>query len=72
MTKETNIVDLCYLSETFPELPPEGCIIPRDMTISHLEERLNNNNVVFVNGVEGVGVTTTLALFAIKHHYNSK
>lgn len=70
MTKETNIVDLCYLSETFPELPPEGCIIPRDMTISHLEERLNNNNVVFVNGVEGVGVTTTLALFAIKHHYN--
>lgn len=70
MVKETTIIDLCYLSETFPELPPDGCIIPRDMTISHLEERLNNNNVVFIDGIEGVGVTTTLALFATKHHYN--
>lgn len=67
----TTILDLCSLSETFPCLPPKEFIIDRDSEIKQLELKLggdnNENRIVFVSGVEGVGVTTLLALFAKNH-----
>lgn len=64
----SQIVDLCTLSDTMPDLPEN--IIPRDNYMQFFEDQLKEYNVVCVDAEDGVGVTTTLAMFAHYHHYN--
>ena len=64
----TQIVDLCYLSDTMPDLPKYA--IPRDNYLEAIEHSLKDREVFFLTADEGTGVTTTLALFANYHHYN--
>ena len=64
------ITTLYTLSATAPDLPVDRELIPRDVELNQIEEKLKNNTVVFVDGEEGIGVTTLLALFAQKHSFN--
>ena len=64
------ITTLYTLSATAPDLPVDRELIPRDVELNQIEEKLKNNTVVFVDGEEGIGVTTLLALFAHRHHFN--
>ena len=63
--KEGILVNMFSLSETKPQLRTE--IISRDQYLELIEEQLEEFKVVCVDGVEGVGLTTALALFAQKH-----
>lgn len=66
----SQIVNLCTLSDTFPQLPPDIAIIDRDSEIEQIESLLGSQNekkAVFVSGQDGVGVTTLLALIANRH-----
>lgn len=65
MAPESKIMDLCSLSETFPEVPQ--IVIPRLQYIKHFECELKQCNVIFVHGQEGYGVTNTLAQFVQSH-----
>lgn len=67
---EGRIIDLCYLCSNFPIMPEEEFMLPRDVEVAHLADKLESNNVVFLDGKEGIGVTTTLALFAKTHSFN--
>ena len=62
------LVNMFSLSETRPQLPVE--LISRDQYLDLIEEQLEEFKVVCVDGVEGVGLTTALALFAQKHGYD--
>lgn len=62
------IVDLCYLSDTMPDIPEHA--IPRDNYLDAIEQGLRDKSVFFLDADEGTGVTTTLSLFAHYHHYN--
>lgn len=63
------ILDLCYLSDTFPPVPPY--IIGRDVFIEYLETQLDGEQqVAFVDGEPGVGISTLLSQFAKKHNYS--
>lgn len=66
----THIEDLCTINPTFPELPDVDFTLPRDVEVKHLEDKLADNSVVFVDGKEGIGLTTMLALFAKNHPYD--
>ncbi len=66
--QEAMLVNMFSLSETRPQLPVE--LISRDQYLDLIEEQLEEFKVVCVDGVEGVGLTTALALFAQKHGYN--
>ena len=58
-------MNMFSLSETRPQLRAE--LISRDQYLELIEEQLEEFKVVCVDGVEGVGLTTALAMFAQKH-----
>lgn len=62
------ILDICYLSDTMPDLPIR--CIPRDNYLDSMVENLKTKDVFFLDAEEGMGVTTTLAMFAKCHSYN--
>ena len=64
----SSILNMCNLNSTFPEIPHK--VISRDSYLDLFEEQFQNTRVLCVDGNEGVGVTTTLALFALRHPYN--
>lgn len=66
--EEAKIVDLCYLSDTMPVLPVR--YIPRDNYLDSMVENLKEKDVFFLDAEEGMGVTTTLAMFAKFHSFN--
>ena len=65
MNNEAKIMDMFYRSETKPRIRER--LISREQYLEFLEGQLEENKVLCVHGVEGVGVTTTLALFAKRH-----
>ena len=65
MNNEAKIMNMFYRSETKPRIRER--LISREQYLEFLEEQLEENRVLCVQGVEGVGVTTTLALFAKRH-----
>lgn len=65
MNNEANIMDMFYRSETKPHIRER--LISREQYLEFLEGQMEENKVLCVQGVEGVGVTTTLALFAKRH-----
>lgn len=65
MNNEAKIMDMFYRSETKPRIRER--LISREQYLEFLEGQLEENKVLCVQGVEGVGVTTTLALFAKRH-----
>lgn len=64
--QETMIVNMFSLSDTRPQLRAD--LISRDQYLELIEDQLEEFKVVCVDGVEGVGLTTALALFARKHN----
>ena len=66
---ETNttaeLINMFSLSETKPEFGNH--IISREQYLSFLDGQMEDHKVLCVEGEEGVGVTTTLALFAKRH-----
>lgn len=66
--EQAQIVDLCYLSVTMPDLPVR--YIPRDNYLDAIEENLKDKDVFFLDADEGTGVSTTLAMFAKQHSFN--
>ena len=65
MLEETTIIDVCSLSDTFPEIPQY--IIPRLQYVKLFESQLKQWDVIFVHGDEGYGLTNTLAQFVMNH-----
>ena len=65
MNNEANLMDMFYRSETKPHIRER--LISREQYLDFLEGQLEENRVLCVQGEEGVGVTTTLALFAKRH-----
>jgi len=65
MNNEAKIMDMFYRSETKPRIKER--LISREQYLEFLEGQMEENRVLCVQGVEGVGVTTTLALFAKRH-----
>lgn len=65
MNNEAKIMDMFYCSETKPHIRER--LILREQYLEFLEGQLEENKVLCVQGVEGVGVTTMLALFAKRH-----
>lgn len=65
MNNEANLMDMFYRSETKPHIRER--LISREQYLEFLEGQLEENRVLCVQGEEGVGVTTTLALFAKRH-----
>lgn len=65
MNNEAKIMDMFYRSETKPRIRER--LISREQYLEFLEGQLEENKVLCVQGVEGVGVTTMLALFAKRH-----
>lgn len=65
MNNEAKIMDMFYRSETKPRIREQ--LISREQYLEFLEGQMEENRVLCVQGVEGVGVTTTLALFAKRH-----
>lgn len=68
MNTQFNIKNLCSISTTYPELPQE--YISRDSFLEMMENQLEDNRVLVIDGDEGVGLTTTLAMFAGRHSMN--
>lgn len=67
---DVQILDLCSQSETFPKLPSYSSIIDRESEIEQIESLLDEQDekrVVFVDGQDGVGVTTLLGLLVQRH-----
>src|SRR4051812_45442952 len=65
---DIQIVDATTLCQSFPAIKPP--VIPRDHILETLEMALGGDlNAISLEGPEGIGKTTTLALFA-KRHYN--
>ena len=64
--QETMIVNMFSLSDTRPQLRAD--LISRDQYLELIEDQLEEYKVVCVDGVEGVGLTTALALLARKHN----
>ena len=65
MSNDTMIRDMFYMSEMKPRIRER--LISREQYLDFLEGQLEENRVLCVQGEEGVGVTTTLALFAKRH-----
>ena len=58
-------MNMYSLSETRPKVREE--IISRDQLLDHFDDQFEEHKILCVSGEEGVGVTTTLALFAQRH-----
>lgn len=65
MSNDMMIRDMFYMSETKPRIGER--LISREQYLNFLEGQLEENKVLCVQGEEGIGVTTTLALFAKRH-----
>ena len=63
---ENKIINMYTLSETHPCIPK--VTISRESYIDFFERQFDEDQVLCVDGSEGVGVTTTLAMFAQKHN----
>lgn len=68
MVKEAKILDMFMLSDTRPRM--RGEIISRERYLDFFEEQFREDHILCVDGPEGVGVTTMLALFAKRHGNN--
>ena len=62
---EATVLDMYSFSETRPKL--REVMISREQYLDLFDSQLEENRVLCVAGDEGVGVTTTLALFARRH-----
>ena len=62
---EATVLDMYSFSETRPKL--REVMISREQYLDLFDSQLEDNRVLCVAGDEGVGVTTTLALFARRH-----
>lgn len=56
---------MCSCSETFPEIPVN--VTSREKYLTLIEEQFNDHKIICVEGQEGVGVSTLLAMFALRH-----
>ena len=65
---EAELVDMFSLSETKPRIREN--LISREQYLDFLDQQSEEYKVLCVDGVEGVGISTTLALFAQRHSYN--
>ena len=65
---DAEIVDMFSLSETKPKIRRN--LISREQYLDFLDQQSEEYKVLCVDGVDGVGVSTTLALFAQRHSYN--
>ncbi|MFA6974315.1 MAG: hypothetical protein WC238_06340, partial [Parcubacteria group bacterium] len=63
------IVDISHLNDTMPSLPLD--LIERDTYINTIKKKLENFDVVFVNGDNGVGKTILLADFVKNNNSNT-
>ncbi len=63
------LLNQCSASSTYPNLPEK--LISRDSFLDMIEGQLDINRVLVIDGDKGVGLTTTLAMFAGKHSKNS-
>ena len=62
---EATMRNMYSLSETCPKIPKDT--ISRESYIDFFEHQFDEDHVLCVDGAEGVGVTTVLAMFAKKH-----
>lgn len=62
---KAELLNMYSRSETRPKLREN--MISRDQYLDLYDSQLEDNRVLCVAGEEGVGVTTTLALFAKRH-----
>lgn len=67
-TAEAKVMDMFYLSETKPRIRRN--LISREQYLDFLDQQSEEYQVLCVEGVEGVGISTTLALFAKRHCSN--
>lgn len=65
---KAELLNMFTLSETRPRMRDE--IISRERYLDFFEEQFGEDHILCVDGPEGVGVTTTLALFAKRHGDN--
>ena len=65
---KAELLNMFTLSETRPRM--RGEIISRERYLDFFEEQFGEDHILCVDGPEGVGVTTTLALFAKRHGDN--
>ena len=65
MAIEATLYDMYYLSETKPHLPER--LISREQYLDFLDSQFEDHQVLCVKGIEGVGVSTMLALFSKRH-----
>lgn len=66
---DAQILDAISFCQTMPNLPSH--FIPRDSFLSAFEESLDKEKFQCVEASEGVGISTTLAMFAKHHSTNS-
>lgn len=62
---KAEIIDMYSLSETRPK--GSKYIISRDSLLDLFDSQFEEEKVLCVTGIEGVGVTTTLPMFAQRH-----
>lgn len=65
---KTELVNMYSLSETRPKL--QEYIISRDQYLDLFDSQFEEERVLCLTGVEGVGITSALALFARRHGEN--
>ena len=68
MANEAKLINMFTLSETHPRI--KEVMISRESYLDFFEKQFEEDRVLCVDGAEGVGVTTALALFAKRHADN--
>lgn len=56
---------MCTLCNTYPTLPEK--VLSRDKYINLIDNQFENHKILCIEGQEGVGITTLIALFAQRH-----
>lgn len=59
------ILNMCTLCNTFPTLPKK--VLSRDKYINLIDDQFDSHKILCIEGHEGVGITTLIALFAQRH-----
>ena len=62
-TNDTSEPD-CKLLNTFPQ-DISNIIYDRDIEVQQIEELLNNHNIVYIGGIEGIGKTTLVKKYVL-------